>query len=54
MFNKFLLFISCKDYIQRQRTVNVDVDSKGRSCKERMLRVLTEEALSAQQRFVLQ
>ncbi|XP_066299475.1 RWD domain-containing protein 3-like [Branchiostoma lanceolatum] len=32
-----------KEYITRQRTRSVDVDSAGRSCKERMLRVLWEE-----------
>ena len=30
-----------KEYISRQKTVNVDVDSKGRSCKERMLRQIS-------------
>ncbi|XP_078574677.1 RWD domain-containing protein 3-like [Branchiostoma floridae x Branchiostoma japonicum] len=34
-----------KDYITRQRTRSVDVDSAGRSCKERMLTVLWEERL---------
>ncbi|XP_019645473.1 PREDICTED: RWD domain-containing protein 3-like [Branchiostoma belcheri] len=32
-----------KEYITRQRTRSVDVDSAGRSCKERMLTVLWEE-----------
>ncbi|CAL1536693.1 unnamed protein product [Lymnaea stagnalis] len=31
-----------KEYIVKNRTTNVDVDSKGRSCKERMLTVLCE------------
>ena len=31
-----------KEYIVRNRTTNVDVDSRGRSCKERMLSVLCE------------
>ncbi|GFS08470.1 RWD domain-containing protein 3 [Elysia marginata] len=31
-----------KEYIVRNRTSNVDVDSRGRSCKERMLSVLCE------------
>ena len=31
------------------RTVNVDVDCKGRSCKERMMSVIVEEELPMQQ-----
>ncbi|XP_070194921.1 RWD domain-containing protein 3-like isoform X2 [Littorina saxatilis] len=31
-----------KEYIVRQRTCNVDVDSKGHSCKERMMSVLCD------------
>ncbi|XP_064625476.1 RWD domain-containing protein 3-like [Lineus longissimus] len=34
-----------KEYVVRQRTVSVDVDSKGRSCKERMMNVLCEEKI---------
>ena len=33
-----------KEYVVRNRTTNVDVDSRGRSCKERMLSVLCEAA----------
>ncbi|KAK7495117.1 hypothetical protein BaRGS_00013757 [Batillaria attramentaria] len=33
---------SIKEYIVRQRTSNVDVDSRGHPCKERMLSVLWE------------
>lgn len=32
-----------KGYIVRQKSVNVDVDSHGRSCKEKMMSVLCEE-----------
>ena len=32
---------SIKEYLHLQRTVNVDVDSKGRNCKERMLSQVT-------------
>lgn len=32
-----------REYITLQRTVSVDVDSKGRKCKERMMDVLCEE-----------
>jgi len=31
--------------LQRLRTVNVDVDSRGRSCKERMMSVLCDECI---------
>lgn len=34
-----------KEYIVRMKTVNIDVDSKGRSCKERMMKVVAEEEL---------
>ncbi|CAH1776001.1 unnamed protein product [Owenia fusiformis] len=34
---------SIKEYLTLQRTVNVDVDSKGRSCKEKMMKILHEE-----------
>ncbi|XP_070563705.1 RWD domain-containing protein 3-like [Ptychodera flava] len=34
-----------KEYVRRQRTQKVDVDSHGRSCKEKMLSVLCEEPL---------
>ncbi|XP_069126904.1 RWD domain-containing protein 3-like [Argopecten irradians] len=36
-----------KDYIIRQKSVCVDVDSRGRSCKEKMMRVLCEQKSSA-------
>ncbi|XP_059166761.1 uncharacterized protein LOC131949022 [Physella acuta] len=43
---------SCiKDYIIRNRTCNVDVDSKGRSCKEKMLSVLCELQTEISNRF---
>ena len=29
-------------YVVRQKTENVDVDSHGRSCKEKMMKVLCE------------
>jgi len=29
----------------RLKTVKIDVDSKGRSCKERMMKVVAEEEL---------
>ena len=35
-----------QEFIIRQKTVNIDVDSHGRSCKERMLSVLWEEELA--------
>ena len=35
--------LDIQEYIHLQRTVSVDVDSKGRSCKERMMSVLAEE-----------
>ena len=35
--------------MSRLRTVNVDVDSKGRSCKERMMTVLGEVKLDPKQ-----
>lgn len=34
-----------KVFISHLRTVNVDVDSRGRSCKERMLKILAEPQL---------
>ncbi|KAL3869124.1 hypothetical protein ACJMK2_041860 [Sinanodonta woodiana] len=34
-----------KEYVNRQRSVNVDVDSRGQSCKERMLSVLSEQKM---------
>jgi len=39
---------SVKEYIRLARTVSVDVDSHGRSCKERMLSVLTEQPVPDQ------
>lgn len=42
---------SIKEYIVRQRSVNVDIDSRGRSCKERMLSVICEEKAEGQKRF---
>ncbi|XP_005111987.1 uncharacterized protein LOC101856308 [Aplysia californica] len=36
---------SIKEYLVRNRTTNVDVDSRGRSCKERMLTVLFDGPL---------
>jgi hypothetical protein len=36
-----------RDYLTYQRTVSVDVDSKGRKCRERMMDVLAEAALPA-------
>lgn len=41
-----------KEYIVRNRTTNVDVDSKGKSCKERMLSVLCEVATHPEQKMV--
>ena len=41
---RFSIF-NFKEYVSRQRTVSVDVDSRGRSCKERMMSVLAEETL---------
>ncbi|RUS87410.1 hypothetical protein EGW08_004864 [Elysia chlorotica] len=38
-----------KEYIVRNRTTNVDVDSRGRSCKERMLSVLCEVVVLPEQ-----
>uniref|UniRef100_A0A2C9LKW3 RWD domain-containing protein 3 n=1 Tax=Biomphalaria glabrata TaxID=6526 RepID=A0A2C9LKW3_BIOGL len=46
--NKLILILllgdakNVKDYIIRNKTINVDVDAKGRSCKEKMLTVLCE------------
>lgn len=36
-----------KDYIVRQKSVCVDVDSRGRSCKEKMMSVLCEQRCSS-------
>lgn len=38
-----------RQYIVLHKTVSVDVDSKGRSCKERMLTVLDQKALTEEQ-----
>ncbi|KAF7700278.1 RWD domain-containing protein 3 [Silurus meridionalis] len=38
---------SIKEYIHLQRTVKVDVDSSGKRCKEKMLRVLCEVPFTA-------
>lgn len=40
-----------KEYVSRQRTVSVDVDSHGRSCKERMMSVLCEKRTEAKTRL---
>jgi len=46
--HKFILILlqghslDIKEYVIRNRTTNVDVDSRGRSCKERMLTVLCD------------
>uniref|UniRef100_A0A4W5QQZ5 RWD domain-containing protein 3 n=1 Tax=Hucho hucho TaxID=62062 RepID=A0A4W5QQZ5_9TELE len=37
---------SIKEYIHLQRTVKVDVDSSGKRCKEKMMRVLCETQVS--------
>ncbi|KAK3583245.1 hypothetical protein CHS0354_015426 [Potamilus streckersoni] len=34
-----------KEYVNRQRSGNVDVDSRGQGCKERMLSVLSEQKM---------
>ncbi|XP_060064764.1 RWD domain-containing protein 3-like [Ylistrum balloti] len=36
-----------KDFIIRQKSVRVDVDSRGRSCKEKLMRVLCEQRSSS-------
>ena len=36
----------------RNRTMNVDIDSKGRSCKERMLTVLFDGPINLDKRYV--
>ncbi|ELU06896.1 hypothetical protein CAPTEDRAFT_147020, partial [Capitella teleta] len=42
----FIILQGCpkniKEFIHRQRTVSVDVDSRGKSCKERMLAIIAE------------
>ncbi|KAL5017003.1 hypothetical protein ScPMuIL_006592 [Solemya velum] len=56
-FKRLILIIiegdhsSIKEYITRQRSVNVDVDSHGHSCKERMLSVLCEKEVQ-EKRFL--
>ncbi|KAK2175179.1 hypothetical protein NP493_745g01034 [Ridgeia piscesae] len=41
-----------KEYLVRHRTVSIDVDSKGRDCKERMMSVLMDEIVdTTAQRF---
>lgn len=37
------------EYLRRQRTETVDVDSRGRKCKERMMRVLVEQTTASVQ-----
>ncbi|KAG5275811.1 hypothetical protein AALO_G00124830 [Alosa alosa] len=36
-----------KEYLRLQKTVKVDIDSSGKKCKEKMMRVLCESPLSA-------
>ncbi|XP_076086420.1 RWD domain-containing protein 3-like isoform X3 [Mytilus galloprovincialis] len=43
--------VNIKDYLIRHRSVNVDVDSHGRSCKERMMTVICEEKATGSKRF---
>ena len=38
-----VVFVSLQDFIVRLKTANVDVDSRGHSCKEKMMSVLAEE-----------
>ncbi|XP_041751817.1 RWD domain-containing protein 3 isoform X2 [Coregonus clupeaformis] len=42
---------SIKEYIHLQRTVKVDVDSSGKRCKEKMMRVLCETQVSDPKRI---
>lgn len=37
-----------QEFLMRQKMVNVDVDSRGRKCKERLLNILCEERLPGQ------
>ena len=36
-----------KEFIVRLRTISVDVDSRGQSCKEKMMTILAEEPSSS-------
>lgn len=49
-FVGYLIFIlltgeteNVRDYLRRHKTCNVDIDSSGKPCKERMMNVLTQE-----------
>ncbi|CAC5407591.1 RWD domain-containing protein 3 [Mytilus coruscus] len=44
--------VNIKEYLIRHRSVNVDVDSHGRSCKERMMSVICEEKATGSKRFL--
>ena len=39
-----------KEFIVRLRTVSVDVDSRGQSCKEKMMTIVAEEPSSSPER----
>jgi hypothetical protein len=47
------LLVLFQEYIVRQRSVNIDVDSHGRSCKERMMSILGEEKATGKKRCYL-
>ncbi|XP_067677158.1 RWD domain-containing protein 3-like [Haliotis asinina] len=55
--NKLILIIlqgsqsSLKDYLVRHKSVNIDVDSRGHPCKEKMMSLLCETSLPANARF---
>ncbi|XP_046374794.2 RWD domain-containing protein 3-like [Haliotis rufescens] len=42
---------SLKEYMVRHKSVNIDVDSRGHPCKEKMMSVLCETSLPANARF---
>ncbi|XP_046550160.1 RWD domain-containing protein 3-like [Haliotis rubra] len=56
-WNKLILILlqghqsSLKEYLVRHKSVNIDVDSRGHPCKEKMMSVLCETSLPASARF---
>ena len=40
-----------EEYLRRHKTCNVDVDSSGNPCKERMMRIITQEQFSGTRYF---